>query len=117
MQSPYPIYPEIDSYTVQATHLNQHSRIFPLSFGIGDALPLGLPSLMMSPQDSPLGTISAEEIARRDAKWNTNTPHASVKRAEYIEPSKSGLDPAADQWKTTNSGWALELKKVPYPEA
>ena len=69
----------------------------------------------MSPQDHPLGQIPHQEILRRDKEPHINTESLFESRT-YIEPPPAGVDAMADYWKKENSGWALELKKVPYGE-
>lgn len=89
--------------------------IFLSAICAGDKIPLGLPALMMSPQDHPLRQIPHQEILRRDKESNINTESLFQSRT-YIEPPPAGVDAMADFWKKENSGWDLELKKVPYGE-
>ncbi|WCJ27280.1 hypothetical protein M5689_009039 [Euphorbia peplus] len=76
----------------------------------GDRLPLGVPSLMVSPQGVNLGMISPALIAKRDAKYNISTEAMIHSRVEIAEPE--WLNPQADYWKQHGKGFALDIEPI-----
>ena len=86
---------------------------------IGDKLPLGAPSLMMSPQAVNLGQVSPELVHRRDNKYNISTEALRASRVEIAEPE--WLNPQADYWKQHGKGFAIDIKstdmklRAPFP--
>ncbi|KAK3206701.1 hypothetical protein Dsin_020747 [Dipteronia sinensis] len=85
----------------------------------GDRLPLGAPSLMMSPQGVNLGMVRPELVQKRDGKYNISTDSMKQGRLEFNEPE--WINPQADYWKQHGKGFAIdieqtEMKKIaPFP--
>ncbi|KAK2642626.1 hypothetical protein Ddye_024389, partial [Dipteronia dyeriana] len=85
----------------------------------GDRLPLGAPSLMMSPQGVNLGMVRPELVQKRDGKYNISTDSMRQGRLEFSEPE--WINPQADYWKRHGKGFAIdieqtEMKKIaPFP--
>ncbi|GMY37782.1 oil body-associated protein 2C-like [Fagus crenata] len=85
----------------------------------GDKLPLGAPSLMMSPQAVNLGQVSPELVHRRDNKYNISTEALRASSVEIAEPE--WLNPQADYWKQHGKGFAIDIKstdmklRAPFP--
>ncbi|XP_065877316.1 oil body-associated protein 2A-like [Euphorbia lathyris] len=75
----------------------------------GDRLPLGVPSLMVSPQAVNLGMVSPTLITKRDAKYNISTEAIKQSRVEIAEPE--WLNPQADYWKQHGKGFAIDVKQ------
>ncbi|KAK3206690.1 hypothetical protein Dsin_020736 [Dipteronia sinensis] len=85
----------------------------------GDRLPLGAPSLMMSPQGVNLGMVRPELVQKRDGKYNISTDSVKQGRLEFNEPE--WINSQADYWKQHCKGFAIdieqtEMKKIaPFP--
>ncbi|XP_050370569.1 oil body-associated protein 2A [Argentina anserina] len=85
----------------------------------GDRLPLGAPSLMVSPQPVNLGHVKPKLVARRDEKYNISTEAISHLRLEIGEPEL--INPQADYWKNHGKGFAVDIKstemltRAPFP--
>lgn len=79
-------------------------------FDQGDVLPMGPPSLMMSPQKEDPGRIPDPSIQKRDAYYGISTPNMSKSRADIKDPES--LDPNADRWRQTGKGWHVKLVDV-----
>jgi len=79
-------------------------------FDRGDALPLGAPALMMSPQEQEPGRVPDASVAKRDAKYGISSSSRKQSRADI--PGVERVDPDADRWKHTGKGWAVELVDV-----
>ncbi|KAI3926612.1 hypothetical protein MKW98_014259 [Papaver atlanticum] len=85
----------------------------------GDVLPLGAPSLMMSPQGVPTGMVKPDLVQKRDEKYNISSEDLKKLRLEIAEPE--WINPNADIWKKTGKGFAVDIEKtemkctVPFP--
>ncbi|CAA0827540.1 Protein of unknown function (DUF1264 [Striga hermonthica] len=85
----------------------------------GDVLPVGPPTLMMSPQAAYPGTVSLELVKKRDDKYNLSSETMKVSRVEIAEPE--WINPQADYWKQHGKGFKVdfenaEMKKMtPFP--
>ncbi|MCL7044925.1 hypothetical protein MKW94_015157 [Papaver nudicaule] len=85
----------------------------------GDVLPLGAPSLMMSPQGVPTGMVKPDLLQKRDEKYNISSEDLKKLRVEIAEPE--WINPNADIWKKTGKGFAVDVEKtemkctVPFP--
>ncbi|KAF5810808.1 putative Oil body-associated protein [Helianthus annuus] len=81
----------------------------------GDKLPIGPPSLMMSPQDDIQCMVKPELVKKRDDKYNISTNAICGSRTEVMGPGR--LNPMADYWREHNKCLAVdventEMKKV-----
>lgn len=72
----------------------------------GDALPLGIPQLMMAPVED--GLISPALIAERDEYLGTDTNEKRRSRADIPDPA---IAPGADAWRNGET-FQLELKRL-----
>ncbi|CAL5345238.1 hypothetical protein CsSME_00031632 [Camellia sinensis var. sinensis] len=85
----------------------------------GDRLPLGPPSLMMSPQPVNLGKIRPHLVEKRDCKYKISIDDLKMSRVEIEEPE--WINPQADNWKQHGKGFVIlvepiEMKKMaPFP--
>ncbi|KAF3451359.1 hypothetical protein FNV43_RR07454 [Rhamnella rubrinervis] len=73
----------------------------------GDALPLGAPALMMSPQGVSTGKVKPELVRRRDNKYNISSEALMDSRLEIEEPE--WIHPQADYWKQHNKVFAVDI--------
>ncbi|CAL0324492.1 unnamed protein product [Lupinus luteus] len=86
---------------------------------VGDKLPLGAPSLMMSPQGVSPGLVRPDLVHERDTKYNITSESMKSSRLEIEEPEM--INPMADYWKQHGKGFAIdfvetEMKvKAPFP--
>ncbi|XP_052203174.1 oil body-associated protein 2A-like [Diospyros lotus] len=79
----------------------------------GDRLPLGAPSLMMSPQEGNMGlgvNVNAELVIQRDATYGISTDGLKSSRADLQVPAMT--NPYADYWQKTGKGFALDIEKT-----
>ncbi|VVB12527.1 unnamed protein product [Arabis nemorensis] len=85
----------------------------------GDRLPLGVPSLMMSPQDVNMGRINPEMVMKRDGELGISTPSLKQSREGICGPEKKNL--IADNWVRFRKGFALDVvetemkRTAPFP--
>ncbi|KAK9085735.1 hypothetical protein Sjap_026146 [Stephania japonica] len=85
----------------------------------GDELPLGVPSLMMSPQSVGSGILNPELVKSRDNRYGIDSDDLKKWRVEIEEPE--WINPNADYWKNTGKGFSTEVeetemtRKAPYP--
>ncbi|XP_048627599.1 oil body-associated protein 2B-like [Brassica napus] len=85
----------------------------------GDRLPLGVPSLMVSPQDVNLGRIKPELVKKRDEEHGISTESLKPSREGICGPEKKNL--VADYWVRFRKGFALDVvetdmkKTSPFP--
>ncbi|OVA01474.1 Protein of unknown function DUF1264 [Macleaya cordata] len=77
----------------------------------GDVLPLGAPSLMMSPQDVNLGMVKAEVLQRRDEKYGVSSEDLMESRVGIEVPQK--INSNADYWKNAGKGFAIDIEQTP----
>ncbi|GAA0162424.1 hypothetical protein LIER_18518 [Lithospermum erythrorhizon] len=87
----------------------------------GDKLPMGPPSLMMSPQAVNLGHIRPVLVQKRDDKYSINSEALKSARMELAEPE--WINPQADYWKQHGKCFKVEIEpaemkqrnNVPFP--
>ncbi|KAG7532569.1 Oil body-associated protein-like [Arabidopsis thaliana x Arabidopsis arenosa] len=85
----------------------------------GDKLPLGAPSVMMSPQDVNMGKIKPGLLKKRDDEYGISTESLKTSRVGIMGPEKK--NPMADYWVHHGKGLAVdiietEMKKfAPFP--
>ncbi|OIW00783.1 hypothetical protein TanjilG_19588 [Lupinus angustifolius] len=85
----------------------------------GDKLPLGAPSLMMSPQAVSPGLVRPDLVHERDTKYNISSESMKSSRLEIEEPEM--ISPMADYWKQHGQGFAIDFVetqmkvKAPFP--
>ncbi|EOA15033.1 hypothetical protein CARUB_v10028388mg [Capsella rubella] len=85
----------------------------------GDKLPLGAPSLMMSPQDVNMGKIKPGLLKKRDDEYGISTESLKASRVGITGPDRK--NPMADYWVHHGKGLAVdivetEMKKLaPFP--
>ncbi|PON69170.1 hypothetical protein TorRG33x02_259970 [Trema orientale] len=85
----------------------------------GDALPMGAPALMMSPQSVSPGIVKPELVAKRDDKYNISAEALRRSRVEIDEPE--WINPQADYWKQHGKGFAIDIQpsemklRAPFP--
>ncbi|XP_057797650.1 oil body-associated protein 2C [Salvia miltiorrhiza] len=72
----------------------------------GDKLPMGPPSLMMSPQ----GLVKADLVAGRDAKYNISSDAMKRSRIEVAEAE--WINPQADYWKQHGKGFLIDVEQT-----
>lgn len=86
----------------------------------GDRLPLGPPSLMMSPQGVNMGTVMPELVRNRDEKYQVSTDDLRMSRVDVMVP-ESVLFSNADYWMQSGKGFAVDVqltqmkKMAPFP--
>lgn len=71
----------------------------------GDKLPLGAPSLLMSPQ--PENTVSKELVKKRDEKYQISSDSLISSRVNIVPPEI--LSTCADHWKQSGKGFAIDV--------
>nr|GMD04429.1 oil body-associated protein 2C-like [Ipomoea batatas] len=76
----------------------------------GDKLPIGLPSLMMSPQAVNPGIVKPELVQKRDNKYNISTNSLKESRVEIAEPE--WINPQADYWKQHAKGFIVDVQQT-----
>ncbi|CAF2069751.1 unnamed protein product [Brassica oleracea var. botrytis] len=85
----------------------------------GDRLPLGTPSLMVSPQDVSLGRIKPELVKKRDEEHGISTESLKPSREGICGPEKKNL--IADYWVRFRKGFAIDVvetdmkRTAPFP--
>ncbi|KAL6544890.1 Oil body-associated protein 2A [Orobanche minor] len=85
----------------------------------GDRLPVGPPSLMMSPQAVNMGMVRPDLVKKRDDKYNMSSEAMRASRIEIPEPE--WINPQADYWKQHGKGFAVDVettdmkKCAPFP--
>ncbi|KAJ8549055.1 hypothetical protein K7X08_032762 [Anisodus acutangulus] len=85
----------------------------------GDKLPIGPPTLMMSPQSVDLGIVNIGLVKKRDYKYGISTDAIKRTRSDLSEPTH--LNPRADYWVEHHKGFAIDVddvemkKSAPFP--
>lgn len=74
----------------------------------GDQLPMGPPSLMMSPQPVNLGMVDPILIEKRDNKYNVHIDALKAARVEIAEPE--WINPQADYWKQHTKCFSIVIE-------
>lgn len=73
----------------------------------GDQLPLGAPSLMVSPQAVDIACVNRELVQERDRKYGVSSGDAKESRVEMEE--REWINPNADYWKQHGKGLAIDV--------
>lgn len=76
----------------------------------GDRLPLGAPSLMVSPQAVDIARVNPELVKERDSRYGVSAGDAKESRVEMDEPE--WINPNADYWKQHGKGFAIDVVQV-----
>ncbi|XP_010272711.1 PREDICTED: oil body-associated protein 2B-like [Nelumbo nucifera] len=76
----------------------------------GDRLPLGAPSLMMSPQAVKLAMVKPELVQKRDEKYSVSSEGLKKSRVEIEEPE--WINPNADYWRKVHKGFAIDIEET-----
>ncbi|XP_071715145.1 oil body-associated protein 2A-like [Rutidosis leptorrhynchoides] len=76
----------------------------------GDKLPIGPPSLMMSPQQEAECMVRPELVKKRDDKYNISTAAIRGSRTDIMGPGK--LHSVADHWRNHNKCFAIDVENT-----
>ncbi|CAH2051907.1 unnamed protein product, partial [Thlaspi arvense] len=76
----------------------------------GDKLPLGAPSLMMSPQDVNMGKIKPGLLKKRDDEYGMSTESLKKSRAGIVGLERK--NPMADYWVHHGKGLAVDIRET-----
>nr|XP_043608914.1 oil body-associated protein 2C [Erigeron canadensis] len=76
----------------------------------GDQLPLGPPSLMMSPQAEGEGVVNPELVKKRDDKYNVSKDDSMKSRIEIPEPE--WINPIADNWRQHKKCFQVDVEST-----
>lgn len=76
----------------------------------GDQLPLGAPSLMMSPQAVDIARVNPKLVKERDLRYGVSAGDVKESRVEMDEPE--WINPNADYWKQHGKGFAIDVVQV-----
>ncbi|RCV27186.1 hypothetical protein SEVIR_5G307300v4 [Setaria viridis] len=87
----------------------------------GDALPLGAPALMMSPQAEDPGRARADLVRGRDERYGVDTSAGGLKAARVEMDEPEWINPNADYWRQHGKGFAVDVvpaemkRHAPFP--
>ncbi|GJZ35809.1 oil body-associated protein 2A-like protein [Tanacetum coccineum] len=76
----------------------------------GDKLPIGPPSLMLSPQDEVQCRVNPELVKKRDDKYNISTDAIRGSRTDIMGPQR--LHPMADYWREHKKCHAIDVEST-----
>lgn len=82
-------------------------------------MPLGAPSLMMSPQDVNMGKVKPGQLKKRDDEYGISTESLKGSRVGIVGPERK--NPMADYWVHHGKGLAVDItetdmkKCAPFP--
>ncbi|KAK9068827.1 hypothetical protein SSX86_012943 [Deinandra increscens subsp. villosa] len=76
----------------------------------GDKLPLGPPSLMMSPQAEGEGVVNHELVTKRDEKYKMSKEDLVKSRIEIPEPE--WINPMADYWRQHKKCFGVDVEST-----
>lgn len=76
----------------------------------GDKLPLGPPSLMMSPQAEGEGVVKPELVKKRDDNYNISKDDLMNSRIEIPEPE--WINPTADYWRQHKKCFEIDIQST-----
>ncbi|XP_076932822.1 oil body-associated protein 2C-like [Bidens hawaiensis] len=76
----------------------------------GDKLPLGLPSLMMSPQAEGDGVVNPELVKKRDDNYKISKDDLMKSRMEIPEPE--WINPMADYWRQHKKCFEVDVESI-----
>ncbi|XP_024983879.1 oil body-associated protein 2B-like [Cynara cardunculus var. scolymus] len=76
----------------------------------GDKLPLGPPSLMMSPQAAEDGVVNLQIARERDESYNLSREDLMRSRIEIPEPE--WINPTADYWRQHKKGFKIDVEST-----
>lgn len=77
---------------------------------VGDKLPLGPPSLMMSPQAAEDGVVKPELVKKRDDKYNFSRDDLMKSRIEI--PESEWINPTADYWRQHKKCFEVDVEST-----
>ncbi|KAL6614578.1 hypothetical protein ACP70R_036848 [Stipagrostis hirtigluma subsp. patula] len=87
----------------------------------GDALPLGAPALMVSPQAAEPGRARDELVRARDEKYGVDSSAGGLKAARVEMEEPEWINPNADYWRLHGKGFAVDVvpaemrRHAPFP--
>ncbi|XP_006644656.2 oil body-associated protein 2B [Oryza brachyantha] len=87
----------------------------------GDALPLGAPALMVSPQAAEPGRVRAELVRGRDERYRIDSSAQGLKGARVEMDEPEWINPNADYWRVHGKGFAVDVaatemkRHAPFP--
>uniref|UniRef100_A0A0E0JNI6 DUF1264 domain-containing protein n=1 Tax=Oryza punctata TaxID=4537 RepID=A0A0E0JNI6_ORYPU len=87
----------------------------------GDALPLGAPALMVSPQAVEPGRVHAELVRGRDERYKIDSSAQGLKGARVEMDEPEWINPNADYWRQHGKGFAVDVtatemkRHAPFP--
>ncbi|KAG8055563.1 hypothetical protein GUJ93_ZPchr0001g30461 [Zizania palustris] len=87
----------------------------------GDALPLGAPALMVSPQAVEPGRVRAELVRGRDERCKVDSSALGLKGARVEMDEPEWIHPNADYWRLHRKGFAVDItptemkRHAPFP--
>ncbi|EEE55330.1 hypothetical protein OsJ_03334 [Oryza sativa Japonica Group] len=87
----------------------------------GDALPLGAPALMVSPQAVEPGRVRAELVHGRDERYKIDSSAQGLKGARVEMDEPEWINPNADYWRLHGKGFAIDVtatemkRHAPFP--
>nr|CAB3474138.1 unnamed protein product [Digitaria exilis] len=87
----------------------------------GDALPLGAPALMVSPQAAEPGRARGELVRSRDERYKVDTSAGGIKAARVEMDEPEWINPNADYWRQHGKGLAVDVvpaemkRHAPFP--
>ncbi|KAL7590844.1 oil body-associated protein 2A [Lactuca sativa] len=76
----------------------------------GDKLPIGPPSLMMSPQEEEIAKVKPELVEKRDDKYNISTAAIRGSRTDIMGLGK--LNPMADYWREHKKCFGIDVESA-----
>ncbi|AQK97936.1 Oil body-associated protein 2B [Zea mays] len=87
----------------------------------GDALPLGAPALMVSPQAAEPGRVRGELVRGRDERYGIDSSAGGLKAARVEMDEPEWINPNADYWRLHGKGFAVDVvpaemkRHAPFP--
>lgn len=76
----------------------------------GDKLPIGPPSLMMSPQSEGVGVVKPELVKKRDDNYKLLKDDLVKSRVEIAEPE--WINPTADYWRQHEKCFEVDIEST-----
>ncbi|CAL4961611.1 unnamed protein product [Urochloa decumbens] len=86
-----------------------------------DALPLGAPALMASPQAAEPGRARGDLVRARDERYGVDTSAEGLKAARVEMDEPEWINPNADYWRQHGKGFAVDVvpaemkRHAPFP--
>ncbi|RLM92617.1 uncharacterized protein C2845_PM08G24260 [Panicum miliaceum] len=87
----------------------------------GDALPLGAPALMVSPQAAEPGRARGDLVRGRDERYGVDSSAGGLKAARVEMEEPEWINPNADYWRLHGKGFAVDVvpaemkRHAPFP--